>query len=48
MVTVNIPNANGGFTSVKLTKFKDGFKGPQGEFYKGHPTVEELRVLYGR
>jgi hypothetical protein len=47
-MTINIPNSNGGYTSVKLVKFKDGFKGPQGEYYAGHPTVEELKVLYGK
>jgi hypothetical protein len=46
-ITVNIPNSNGGFTAVKLTKFKDGYKGPQGEFYPNHPTVDELKALYG-
>jgi hypothetical protein len=46
-VTINIPNAGGGFTAVKLTKYKDGYKGPQGEFYPNHPTVEELKALYG-
>jgi hypothetical protein len=44
---VNIPNSKGGFTTVKLAKVKDGYTGPQGEFYAGHPTVDELRVLYG-
>jgi hypothetical protein len=48
VVTINIPNANGGFTAVKLTKYKDGYKGPQGEFYQGHPTVDELKALYGK
>ena len=46
-ITINIPNSKGGFTSVKLVKSKDGYKGPQGEFYPDHPTVDELRVLYG-
>jgi hypothetical protein len=46
-ITINIPNSNGGFTPVVLTKFNDGYKGPQGEYYEGHPTVEELKALYG-
>lgn len=46
-ITINIPNAKGGFTPVKLVKYKDGFIGPQDEFYSNHPTVDELRVLYG-
>jgi hypothetical protein len=46
-ITINIPNSTGGFTAVKLTRFKDGYKGPQGEFYPNHPTVDELKALYG-
>ncbi len=45
---VNIPNANGGYTPVTLTKYKTGYIGPQSEYYEGHPNVEQLRVLYGR
>ena len=26
----------------------DGFVGPQGEYYPGHPTVEQLKILYGK
>jgi hypothetical protein len=44
---VNIPNSNGKFTPVKLTKYANGFIGPQGEFYPEHPTIAELKVLYG-
>ncbi len=47
-LAINIPNANGGYTSVTLTKHKTGYLGPQGEYYEGHPSVEQLRVLYGR
>jgi hypothetical protein len=46
-ITINIPNSKGGFTRVKLAKGKDGYIGPQGEFYSGHPTIAELKVLYG-
>jgi hypothetical protein len=46
-VTVGVPNSKGGFSSVKLVKHKDGYIGPQGEFYAGHPTVDELKALYG-
>ncbi len=45
---VNIPNSNGSYTEVKLTKKDNGYVGPQGEFYSQHPTVEQLRVLYGK
>jgi hypothetical protein len=47
-VMINIPNSKGEFTAVKLVKYKDGYKGPQGEYYQGHPTVDQLRVLYGK
>ncbi len=46
--TINIPNANGSYTPVALTKRNTGYLGPQGEYYEGHPTVEQLKVLYGK
>jgi hypothetical protein len=46
--TVNVPNANGGYTPVRLTKTDKGYIGPQGEYYPSHPTVAELKVLYGK
>lgn len=47
-VTINVPNSNGSYTPVTLIKQKDGYIGPQGEYYLGHPTVEQLKVLYGK
>jgi hypothetical protein len=47
-VTVNVPNTNGSFTPVTLIKQKDGYIGPQGEYYPGNPTVDQLKVLYGK
>ena len=44
---VNIPNSKGGYTPVTLTKHKNGYIGTQGEYYEGHPTVEQLKALYG-
>jgi len=46
-VTINVPNANGSFTPVTLVKSGNGYIGPQGEYYSGHPTVGQLRALYG-
>lgn len=46
--TVNVPNARGGYTPVKLVKTANGYLGPQGEFYAGHPTVAQLKGLYGK
>jgi hypothetical protein len=45
--TVNIPNSKGGFTQVSLVKQNNGYVGPQGEFYAGIPTEDELKALYG-
>jgi hypothetical protein len=45
--TINVPNSKGGFTQVTLVKHKNGYVGPQGEFYANHPTVDELKALYG-
>lgn len=47
-ITINIPNTNGSYTPVILTKQKNGYTGPQGEYYSEHPTVEQLKVLYGK
>jgi hypothetical protein len=46
-VTINVPRANGGYEPVTLVQERDGYRGPQGEYYPGRPTVEQLRVLYG-
>ena len=47
-LTVNIPNSRGGYTAVTLKRSGNGFVGPQGEYYPEHPTVEQLKVLYGK
>jgi hypothetical protein len=46
--TINIPNSKGEFTPVRLVKHKEGYLGAQGEFYAGHPTVDQLKTLYGK
>lgn len=46
--TVNIPNSDGSFTPVKLTKHKEGFLGPQGEYYEEFPRVSQLKLMYGK
>jgi hypothetical protein len=45
---INIPNGNGSYTSVTLTKTEKGFLGPQGEFYADHPTVDQLKERYAK
>jgi hypothetical protein len=47
-ITIYVPNSNGSYTSVTLAKYNGGYVGPQGEFYPGRPTIEQLRVLYAR
>ena len=47
-VTINVPNANGSFTPVTLVKQGNGYIGPQGEYYSGNPTVDQLKALYGK
>ena len=47
-ITINVPNSNSSFTPVKLVKYQGGYIGPQGEYYPGNPTVDQLRVLYGK
>ena len=46
--TINIPNARGGYTAVALKRAGAGYVGPQGEYYSDNPTVEQLKVLYGK
>src|ERR1039457_756371 len=46
-ITVNVPNDQGGYTSLVITKSGDGFIGPQGEFYPHFPAVSQLQVVYG-
>lgn len=45
---VNIPSNKGGYVKVVLRKSSDGFLGPQGEFYDDFPSVEQLRLMYGK
>lgn len=47
-ITINVPNSRGGYTAVTLTRSGNGYIGPQGEYYEGNPTVDQLRALYGR
>jgi len=46
-VTLYIPHSGGKYNSIKLVKCKNGYLGPMGEFYPGHPTVAQLQALYG-
>ena len=48
MITINIPNSNGSYTQVVLRKSGKGYIGPQGEYYPENPSVEQLKVLYGK
>ena len=34
--------------AVTLKRSGNGFVGPQGEYYADNPTVEQLKVLYGK
>jgi hypothetical protein len=47
-VTINVPNSNGSYTAITLVRRGNGYVGPQGEYYPDHPTVDQLRALYGR
>jgi hypothetical protein len=47
-LTINIPNSNGSFTPVIVTRKGSGYVGPQGEYYPEHPSVEQLKALYGK
>lgn len=47
-ITFDIPNANDSVTRVKVTRSKDGYVGPEGEYYKEKPTIEQLKIMYGK
>ena len=47
-VVINVPNFDGTSTRVNLTRKGDGYIGPQGEYYQGTPTADQLKVLYGK
>ena len=47
-ITINLPNAAGGYTSVLMKRSGKGFVGPQGEFYPEFPRVSVLKVIYGK
>jgi len=47
-VTVNVPNSNGGYTSVVLKRSGNGYLGPQGEYYDQVPTTAQLQAMYGK
>ncbi len=47
-LAVNVPNSNGSYTVVNLIQRGNGYIGPQGEYYESYPTVDQLKVLYGK
>lgn len=46
-IFVRLPDSNGGYVEVKLSRTNRGFKGPQGEFYSEFPPMEQMREMYG-
>ena len=47
-VTVNVPNSQGGYNAVMMTRTGSGYIGPQGEYYYTFPSVQQLSIMYGR
>lgn len=47
-ITINVPNSNGTYTAVTLVRRNNGYIGPQGEFYSGNPTIDQLIALYAK
>jgi hypothetical protein len=47
-LTFDIPNKNGSVTKVKITRTKDGYVGPEGEYYTQKPTIEQLKIMYAK
>jgi hypothetical protein len=46
--TVNVPNSNGGYTTVIIKKSGSGYVGPQGEYYSEFPKVSQLQAMYSK
>lgn len=47
-LVIHVPTQAGdGFVAVTLTYHKDGYLGPQGEFYPVMPKVAQLTAMYG-
>jgi hypothetical protein len=44
---VNVPNDKGGYTQVLIKRLRNGYVGPQGEFYYGFPLISQLKFMYG-
>jgi hypothetical protein len=47
-LTFDIPHKNGSVTKVKVTRTKDGYVGPEGEYYSQKPTIEQLKIMYAK
>ncbi|MFA5160294.1 MAG: DUF6515 family protein [Candidatus Omnitrophota bacterium] len=47
-LTFEIPNKNGSITKVKITRTKEGYVGPEGEYYTKKPTIEQLKIMYAK
>jgi len=47
-ITYDVPNKNGSITKIKVTRTKDGYVGPEGEYYKEKPTLEQLKIMYAK
>ncbi len=47
-LTFDIPNKNGSVTKVKITRTKEGYVGPEGEYYLQKPTIEQLKAMYAK
>lgn len=45
---VYVPNANGSYTRVILTKSGTGYLGPQNEYYRNFPTIKQLIPMYAK
>jgi len=45
--TVNVPNAQGGYTAIAIQSSGNGYVGPKGEYYSSFPSVLQLQAAYG-
>lgn len=47
-ITINVPKDKGGTVAVVLKRSGNGYVGPQGEFYAQVPSMDQLKLMYGK
>jgi hypothetical protein len=46
-ISIRLPDSEGGYVEVLLSRTGQGFKGPQDEYYPEFPPMDQLQEMYG-